>query len=439
MVAQYRLDLDGPHVLVPTDLDDPALYTMVPDVPVFGEHETTVRDGRKLTFGRRELIAIAQRCNRRIKETGDYAAVIVGHTSDPTEENPSEERPVVAFAGPFRAERGPDSKWQIRADFHFYKGQEETLRRFPRRSAELWLEDQFEDMVLDPICLLGGDRPRLDLGLLYSASRHGRLVERYAAGPSALSVAPRGEVEIRKYTASQSQGDSVMALSPEDVQQIVAALAEAKPWIADIQAAVAAAAKQDEAQDEAAAKTPGPGDQPPTATPVEKPEKYEKEEEEKKPPEVPEAKKEEKEEYANKCRYSKLEAEVASLRGKLVEETHKRVNAERYSKLCGLRGELEFDLEAEKAFCVAPEMSDAQFERYSKRLQVNCQPAAMGGIPEVVLSHASTHDSADPKAKERYSKEHSDKARKMCEEALKRGKSISYNEALESVQSGKTL
>jgi len=55
-------------------------FVTLRDVPVFVEHETIAKDGRRLRFGRAELEAVCRRCNQRIDQTGDYAAVTLGHT-----------------------------------------------------------------------------------------------------------------------------------------------------------------------------------------------------------------------------------------------------------------------------------------------------------------------------------------------------------------------
>lgn len=146
------------------------------DIPVFAEHETTTRDGRTLKFGIAELQAVADRCNRRIQETGDYAALSIGHNPEP--EAKARGAPVpraVGYAGPFRVGhingRDGTKKNAILADLHIFKDDWKEARKYGRRSAELWVEDQYEEMFLDPIALLGAETPRLDLGLNYSKPR----------------------------------------------------------------------------------------------------------------------------------------------------------------------------------------------------------------------------------------------------------------------------
>lgn len=81
-------------------------YVTVRGVPVFAEHRTKTKDGRELRFGQRELQAVADRCNRRIRETGDYAVVCLGHTPDLDQKaaGVNIDPEVVGFAGPFRVD-----------------------------------------------------------------------------------------------------------------------------------------------------------------------------------------------------------------------------------------------------------------------------------------------------------------------------------------------
>jgi hypothetical protein len=200
-------------------------FVTLPDVPVFAEHETKAKDGRTLRFGYHELAAVCERCNRRIRETGDYAAITLGHTPAPESGDPEPE--LIGFAGPWQmgllGQPGARQRWAILADFHVFRDRAGELRKYPRRSPELWLEERFEDMFLDPIALLGAEPPRLDMGLLYFARRNGQLVERYcAAAPASGNVSPRSD-HLTQY-AAQAIPEGNMALSPEDIGQIVDAL-----------------------------------------------------------------------------------------------------------------------------------------------------------------------------------------------------------------------
>lgn len=250
---------------------DPQTFVTLPDVPVFAEHETEAKDGRKLRFSYNELKAVCDRCNRRISETGDYAGVTVGHTPDP--DSDKEMPDLVGLAGPFKmgllGNPGSRQRYAILADLHVYRDQLERVKRHPRRSPELWLEDKFEDMFLDPIALLGAEPPRLDMGLLYSANYHGRMTHKYTAvAPSsgnvfAANFGDDDDKPCRKYDAAQPhqpQAGGIAMLTPDDIGQIVDAL-EQLDWVQAVKADMAAKQGNN-------ASIPGQDGPPPEAPPA---------------------------------------------------------------------------------------------------------------------------------------------------------------------------
>ena len=230
-------------------------YVTLPNVPVFREHKTRAVDGRQLEFGMGQLKAVCDRCNRRIAETGDYAAVVIGHTPDPSQADAPQPE-LVGYAGPFRLGTigaGERKCWAILADFHIFRNDLAKVRKHPRRSPELCLEDTYEEMFLDPIALLGAEAPRLDLGLmtgaqpaepqqadaeqtarhLYSFVRDGRRKEKYAmatcAAPSASNVFAPQKTSItdkpQKYAANPTPAPAkaTTMLTPEDISAVVEA------------------------------------------------------------------------------------------------------------------------------------------------------------------------------------------------------------------------
>lgn len=239
-------------------------FATIPNVPVFKEHETTARDGRTLTFGFEELQAVCNRCNRRIQETGDYAAIVIGHTPEPEAIAQGAHQPeLVGYAGPFRMGtigEGDRKLWAILCDFHVFRDRLAEVRRHPRRSPELWLEDSYDEMFLDPIALLGAEAPRLDLGLLtgaqggdgaaeagqsrfmYAASLQGRTVEKYAmaavasAGnvftPSTSTIKRPRQYEADNQATTTPSREKTM-LDPADVKAIMEAFMQSDvgQWI----------------------------------------------------------------------------------------------------------------------------------------------------------------------------------------------------------------
>jgi len=207
-------------------------FLAVDNVPVFCEHETTTKDGRQIVFGYDELKLVADRCNRRIAESGDYAAISIGHTPSPEAKSAGAPDPdVVGFAGPYRmgvlGKPGQRQRHAILADFHIFKDDVGRFKKHPRRSPELWLEDRYEEMFLDPIALLGAEAPRLDLGLLYSAVFHrggkSRRVEKYAAvspGPGNVFV-PGDDSTKQPYS-----GENPMEMQDDVIQRICEAIGQ---------------------------------------------------------------------------------------------------------------------------------------------------------------------------------------------------------------------
>lgn len=207
-------------------------FVTINDIPIFSEHETksAAEEGRVLKFGPAELQAVCARCNRRIVETGDYAAIVIGHTPSPEEAAAGAPQPdLIGMAGPFRMGTigaGDKQRTCILADFHVYRDELGKMRKHPRRSPELWLESDYSEMFLDPIALLGAEAPRLDMGLLYSANRNGRRVEKYAA---ACAMPSAGNVNTLKFSAADAAATSpakpqeapTVALTPEDCKMIV--------------------------------------------------------------------------------------------------------------------------------------------------------------------------------------------------------------------------
>jgi hypothetical protein len=245
------------------------------DVPVFAEHVTKARNGRTLIFNRENLERLAESCNRRIQQTGDYAAVTIGHTPDRDALAAGAPPPkVVGFAGPFRVGRlgqGEDGKWCIFADLRIYPEFREVLKHYPRRSAELWLAGEYDEMYLDPIALLGAETPRLDLGLVYSAERGGVMVEKYAAAfPSATSTFVPGPSASKAAEPAKSKREAYAMPTKTiatglDVDEIVKAVLQALDGLDWVQAAKQKAqddraVKIEIEQEEDASGTPAPED-----------------------------------------------------------------------------------------------------------------------------------------------------------------------------------
>ena len=258
-------------------------------IPVFKEHE---RNG--VVFDAEAMDDIADENNLRIADTGDYVPIVLRHNED------GKDSKLVGFAGPFIVGMfgNVNPVAAIFAEeFRIRKEDREEVSRYPRLSVELWAQKDTPNRgFFDPICLLGSETPHLDLG-----------VQRYARKPdtggrtrtcysmeSTMPAAPAGNNtfvpavggmgsdsdrekvdstvnEPTQYAAGGNGG----SLTPDDVQQIMAALEESMMIIAEAAVAKAMAGgagaggaaadplAADPMADPAAALGPGPGDELP--------------------------------------------------------------------------------------------------------------------------------------------------------------------------------
>jgi len=417
----------------------------IPNVPVFAEHSTVTRGGRDLAFGRAELAVLCSNCNVRIRETGDYAGIVVGHTPDPDATDGTTSMPLVGLAGPFQLGmiRQPNgkAKWAVLADFHVRRECEEVVRQFPRRSAELWLADSYEDMYLDPIALLGAEAPRLDMGLLYSAVSHrnGRpvQVEKYSAcAPSATSVFIPGDDRREDYSEISTppgMETNTMALTPEDLKQIVDAI-EQLDWVQAVKQKLGGEAPPE------VNEPPADSIDPPLAPPVGPPSADS-------PPVAPPLEPESGDDTSLPIKYSRLSGEVNAMRQtvdtltkQLESERALRVNTERYSALSECRRTRLFDVEQEFEMLKYGKASDEQFTAHVERINTNYREIPLDtSLPTFNLPAATSSSRPGGKqVKERYSKEVSDRALSIAKRKAMNGEAVSYEEVLEQVAAGES-
>jgi len=173
------LAYDDPTSVDNHRFDDPSLWHIVRRVPVFDAHseeyeEPVLKNGKpqldadgkplvvkkRRTFGPQELQEIARNSNSREAGSGDLCPLTIGHTltSGPETEQPD----IAGYARNFSVGRfGPAKKLGVLADFYIKRELLDEVRKYPRRSVELWPTD----MVLDPIALLKRT-PQRDLGTL---------------------------------------------------------------------------------------------------------------------------------------------------------------------------------------------------------------------------------------------------------------------------------
>lgn len=199
----------------------------LPPFAILDEHEFVDEHTKKRqVFDKKRLQRLADKLNRRVRETGDLIPVTLGHTVDglPEHRQPA----IVGLTRNFRlAPLKKSGRWAIWADPISPAEHVETFRKHPRRSVELWAAKHAagEDDI-DPIAILGATSPKRDLGL-HQFSR---------SGPSIRYLDPTDErIHYRKETsgdddmALEDEGDGASKLTPADVKAIVAELLQTEP------------------------------------------------------------------------------------------------------------------------------------------------------------------------------------------------------------------
>jgi|GEM_PF-2195966 len=154
-------------------------FVVYPKVAVFKENSRRLPKDKKnpdadpgtIEFDDDAMEAIAENCNRRIEDTGDFVPIVLRH-------NPlthaGDDRKVVGFAGPFWTGKfgRKTPLMAIFAELRIFKRDKEETEKYPRLSVECWLQKNGDPTtgVIDPVCLLGSETPELDLGLRYARS-----------------------------------------------------------------------------------------------------------------------------------------------------------------------------------------------------------------------------------------------------------------------------
>ncbi len=137
-------------------------YIIKHNVPILDEHVLKDEEGKEIaTIDKARLQKIADLGNKRVKDTGDECPIIIGHTKDDTDEKDQPE--IVGWASNYKVGKFlKTGKKALTCTMKFLKKHMEKIKKHPRRSIELWLND----WKVDPISLLGATTPERDLGLL---------------------------------------------------------------------------------------------------------------------------------------------------------------------------------------------------------------------------------------------------------------------------------
>lgn len=152
------------------DFDNPQKWHTVASVPLLDEHEMAGDDGRAVAqVDRSVLEEIAANNNRKVRETGDPATLILGHTSDDPRapEKPAQGFVVNYHVKPFKRDESGRVIYAIHGDYKLRPEKAHLVEEYPRRSVELW----WHKKDIDPIAMLGGSSPERDLGVVLRNAR----------------------------------------------------------------------------------------------------------------------------------------------------------------------------------------------------------------------------------------------------------------------------
>jgi hypothetical protein len=249
-MIQQQNTIDRPHRTRGNPSAD-GDFIVYEHVAIFDQHVGD--DG--VEYDERLLRCIAENCNKRIRNTGDWCPIVLAHTRDQEDKaHVNDDPPVLGLAGPFYVSDFVNSEGQtvkaIYTTMWVFAEDDATFRKNPRRSVEIWPEDKPENRYFDPLTVLGAETPKRDLGLIYSRGRPGYQSTQHSIG-GPFRYSKRSVAKAIKYQEGapvttpggnntfipggtkpkkpiQHAKGITMPLAPEDISQIIEAL---KPTI----------------------------------------------------------------------------------------------------------------------------------------------------------------------------------------------------------------
>jgi hypothetical protein len=193
----------------PASVLPPGEYVTKSDVFVLDPHTLKDKHGDVIVDVTEKMLQkIAANQNKRVAETGDATPLVIGHTKDEAHEH--EQPEVVGYATDWKVKKFfRTGKHALACTFHLFKKSVDKVRKFPRRSVELWLDS----LTIDPISLLGATTPERDLGLL-------KLSKASGGSKIVASLDDSGELSVDENT--QQIVDAVLeAIKSTDVWQFM--------------------------------------------------------------------------------------------------------------------------------------------------------------------------------------------------------------------------
>lgn len=188
---------------------DPSEFTVVPHVAIVDEFRMTNEDGSFVaTIDAKFLAKLVQRMNEREATTGDLCPGVIGHTPD-GEYREIDSPPVTAYLRNWVLDDFFDTGRKAAfADVWVFNDDVPTVKKFPRRSAEIWA-DRYE---VDPLSFLGATTPARDLGLM-KLSRSG-----------SFTYSLPGEIEMPEPKMTDPKETGAAKTEDGKLDQILAAL-----------------------------------------------------------------------------------------------------------------------------------------------------------------------------------------------------------------------
>lgn len=208
---------------------DPSEFTVVPHVAIVDEFRMTNDDGTFVAeINEAFLTKMVARMREREATTGDLCPGVIGHTPD-GEFAEVDGPPVTAYLRNWVLDDFFDTGRKAAfADVWVYNDDVPLVRKFPRRSAEIW-PDRYE---ADPLSFLGATTPARDLGLM-KLSRSGSIT--YSIPGDMQMPDPKMPVADPKEAADAKGSDAKL-------DQVLAALTKLTDMIAPLVAPPAAGA-----------------------------------------------------------------------------------------------------------------------------------------------------------------------------------------------------
>lgn len=182
---------------------------------IFDEHDLTDDKGNKLFSVTKDVLEeIAENNNRRIRETGDYSPIVIGHTRNGVSED--KQPKVVGYAAHYKVKPFFNTgRYAIQVTPFFDPEHIDEAKKYTRRSVEYWPNRK----EIDPIALLGATTPERDLGVYH-----------YSRNSDSFHYSREFEAMPADMKPEEGKEPKVNAKADPEVDKLLAALKETAEW-----------------------------------------------------------------------------------------------------------------------------------------------------------------------------------------------------------------